>query len=299
MPSLANHQSNEYTKMLLEGDSGSGKTGALTSLVGAGFKLRILDMDNGLDPLKNYVQRDCPDKLGNVEFRTLRDKMAATADGLVVQQPKAFITALKMLDKWKYTNDDGSETDLGQPATWGPDCILVVDSLTFLATAAFDFREPLAARGRDGKYDMRAVYKDAQDAVENVLAFLTGESFRTNVIVISHIRYVDNPDGTKKGYPTAVGSALSPQIPRYFNTVALCQTSAGGKRTLQTEATAMIDLKNPKPFAMAKTFPIETGLADFFTVLRGSPVAPPASPAIVPVAATPVAAVPKLTLKRL
>ena len=40
MPSLANHQSNEFTKMLLEGDSGSGKTGSLASLVAAGFSLR-------------------------------------------------------------------------------------------------------------------------------------------------------------------------------------------------------------------------------------------------------------------
>ena len=60
MPSLANHQSNEYTKMLLEGDSGSGKTGSLASLVAAGFSLRILDMDNGLEPLKQFVQKECP-----------------------------------------------------------------------------------------------------------------------------------------------------------------------------------------------------------------------------------------------
>jgi hypothetical protein len=118
---------------------------------------------------------------------------------------------------------------------------------------------------------MRAVYGDAQSAIENVLALLTSESFRTNVIVISHIKYVDNPDGTRKGYPTAIGSALSPVIPRYFNSVALCQTSAGGKRTIQTAATAMIDLKNPKPFAMEKSYPIETGLADFFAVLREPP----------------------------
>ena len=118
---------------------------------------------------------------------------------------------------------------------------------------------------------MRAVYKDAQDAVENVLALLTSEAFETNVIVTSHIRYVDNPDGTRKGYPTSVGSALSPVIPRYFNTVASCITSASGKRTIQTVATAMLDLKNPKPFAAAEKYPLETGLADFFKILREPP----------------------------
>lgn len=271
MPSLADHQSNEFTKMLIEGDSGTGKTGALASLVAAGYKLRILDWDNGLEPLKQFVLRNSPDKIGNIDYVTLRDKRKAGPDGPTVTKPEAFIRGIKLLERWKYKNDDGTETDLGVPAEWGSDTILVNDSLTFMSDAAWDFREPLASRGRDGKFDKRAVYGDAQDAVEGVLALLTSESFRANVIVISHIKYVDNPDGTKKGYPTAVGSALSPVIPRYFNSVALCQTSAGGKRTIQTEATAMIDLKNPKPFAMAKSYPIETGLADFFAVLREPP----------------------------
>ncbi len=272
MPSLSSHQSNEFTKLLIEGDSGSGKTGALTSLVCAGYKLRILDMDNGLETLKQFVLHQCPDKINNVEFRTLRDKRKASAEGPIISgTPKAFVDAIKMLDRWKYKSEDGTEIDLGVPAEWGPDCILVIDSLTFLSDAAWDFREPLVPRSRDGKYDARAVYKDAQDAIENVLALLTSDNFRTNVIVISHIRYVENPDGTKKGYPTAVGAALSPTIPRYFNSVAFCQTSAGGKRTIQTEATAMIDLKNPKPFAMAKSYPIDSGLAEFFGVLREAP----------------------------
>jgi hypothetical protein len=68
MPSLDKHQSSEFTKLLLEGDSGSGKTGSLASLVAAGFKLRVLDMDNGLDSLANAVKRTCPDKLVTSSF---------------------------------------------------------------------------------------------------------------------------------------------------------------------------------------------------------------------------------------
>ena len=287
MPTLSKHQSNEFTKLLIEGDSGSGKTGSLASLVSAGFKLRILDYDNGLEPLKQFILRECPENIDNVEFRTLRDKRKASADGPIISgTPKAFVDGIKLLDRWKY-----DDVDLGIPAEWGPDVILVLDSLTFFSDAAFDFREPLVPRSRDGKYDVRAVYKDAQDAVENTIALLTSESFRTNVIVISHIRYVDNPDGTKKGYPTAVGSALSPTIPRYFNSVALCETQAGGRRTIRTTATAMIDLKNPKPFAMASSYPIENGLAEFFKVLRNQ------TQETVPTAPKPQTAKPQL-LKR-
>lgn len=266
MPNLGQHQSSNFTKLLLMGDSKSGKTGALASLV-AKYKLRILDFDNGLDALAQVVKRDNPTLLEKIEFRTLRDKWTSTPLGPVVQgQATAFVEGVRMLDKWKYGASDAT-VDLGNPAEWGEDTILIVDSLTFMSDAAFHFREPLVPKSKDGKYDVRAVYKDAQDAIESVLALLTSESFRTNVIVISHVRYVDNPDGTKKGYPTAVGSALSPQIPRYFNSVALAQTVAG-KRTIQTAPTAMIDLANPASFKMLPTLPIETGLATFFQTVR-------------------------------
>lgn len=249
--------------MLLEGDSGSGKTGALTSLVAAGYSLRILDMDNGLETLKQYVLQECPDKLGNIEFRTLRDRYKASPSGPIIDgSPKAFVDAIKMLDRWKY-----DDVDYGKPNEWGPEVILVIDSLTFLSDAAFVWAQGLNANAKDP----RQWYGNAQDAIEKVLALLTSPNFETNVIVISHIKYIDNPDGSRKGYPTAVGQALSPVIPRYFNSVALCQTSAGGKRTIQTAATAMIDLKNPKPFEMQPKYNISTGLAEFFGVLREPP----------------------------
>jgi hypothetical protein len=266
MPSLANHQSNEFTKLLLIGDSKSGKTGSLVSLVKAGYKLRILDMDNLLEVLKQYVLRECPELIGNVEYRTLRDKRKASAAGSIIDgPPKAFVEALKMLDHWKY-----DDVDLGRPADWGPDCILVIDSFSRLCDSAYDFREPMAPKGKDGKADGRMIYFDAQNAAEDVLASLTSDGFRTNVIVIAHVMYMDMPDGTKKGLPQGIGSALSPKIPQYFPSIVL-YTNKGGKRTLQTNSTPLIDLANPKPFAMATSYPIESGLADFFEVLREAP----------------------------
>lgn len=275
MPNLANHQSNDLTKLLLIGDAKAGKTGSLVSLVKAGYKLRILDMDNLLDVLKYYIEKECPDKMANVEFRTLRDKRKSSPLGPIIDgKPKAFEEAMKMLDNWKYEDDDGTKVDLGKPSEWGPDCILVIDSLSRLCDAAYDFREPLTPRGRSGDFDARAVYGDAQDAVENCLANLTSKNFRTNLIVIAHIMYMDLPDGTKKGFPQGVGQKLSPKIPQYFPSVVLYSNRAG-KRTLQTNSSPLIDLANPKPFAMEKEYPIETGLAQFFGVLREPPKAQP------------------------
>lgn len=254
MPTLAQHQSNEYTKLLIEGDSKSGKTGSLASLVAAGYALRILDFDNGLDVLKQFVLRDCPEKVDRVEFRTLRDERK----GGQVIKPKAFATAFKMIDEWKY-----DDIDLGIPAEWGPEAILVIDSLTFMCDAAFDFHHAMDLKNKDP----RAAFYAAQKAIANVLAHITSETFRTNVIVISHVKYMEI-EGRTKGFPVGVGSALSPTIPRYFNSVIRYATKSGGERIIETVATSTFDLANPKPFEMEKTLDVEDGLARFFEILR-------------------------------
>lgn len=263
MPTLDQHQSNDYVKLLLIGDSKSGKTGSLISLVKAGYKLRILDMDNLLDVLKYFIVRECPELIGNVEYRTLRDERVWTPDGPQVTSPRAYGTAVRMMQNWKY-----GDVDLGNPAEWGSDCIFVLDSLSRLCDAAYDFRVPLTPVGKSGLADARATYGDAQDAVENNIANLTSESFRTNLIVIGHVTYLEQPDGTIKGFPQGVGAKLSPKIPQYFSTVVLYNNEKG-KRTIRTNSTPLIDLANPKPFEMGDKYPIETGLADIFQVLTG------------------------------
>jgi len=276
MPSLANHQSNQFTKLLLIGDAKSGKTGSLVSLVKAGYKLRILDFDNLLDILKFKVIEECPDKLDNVEFVTVRDNYKAGASGSQIDgKPKAWITAIKLLDNWKY-----DDTDLGRPADWGPDCILIVDSLSRLCDAAYDFHESIIPRGKSGDYDGRAVYGNAQDDVEKVLAMLTGRGFATNLIVIAHGTYMDLPDGSKKIFPQGVGQKLSPKIPQYFPNY-IRYRNKGGKRTIQTTSDAMIDLANPRPDKVEKELPIETGLATLFEALRDTPVEKPKSVTLV------------------
>src|ERR1043166_2610991 len=84
MPTLDQHQSNKFAKLLSLGDPSAGKSGALESLVKAGYNLAILDFDNGLDSLKQYVMRNCPDKAKNVHFVTLQDKWKSGAQGAMI-----------------------------------------------------------------------------------------------------------------------------------------------------------------------------------------------------------------------
>jgi hypothetical protein len=262
MPSIADHQSNLFTKLLLLGDAKSGKTTSLESLVNAGYHLRILDFDNLLDGLKDKIMTNCPQLAKNVDFRTLRDKYKMGKDGPEIDGvAKAFVDAMKMLDHWKY-----DDTDLGSPKDWGSDTILVIDSLSRLCDAAYDYHKSL-----NPKNDGRAIFGGAQDAAEMVLANLTSATFQTNVIVIAHGVYMDLADGTRKIFPQGVGQKLSPKIPQYFPVYVRYRNKAG-KREIQLESDVMIDLAMPKIGGFAnKTIPIETGLATIFETLRGPP----------------------------
>lgn len=261
MPKISEHQSNRVVKMILLGDSKVGKTTALKSLLMAGYRLFILDMDNLLDPLKNKIMEECPELADKVDYVTLRDKRKPSPTGMIIDgPPTAFLEAHRMLYHWRY-----DDVDMGKPAEWGPGSILVIDSLSRLCDAAFDWRIPLTPRGKGGEYDSRATYGDAQDAIENILAGITSASYDTNIIVICHGQYMDLPDGRKKIFPQGVGQKLSPKIPQYFpNYVRMF--NQGGQRLIQLNSDSLIDLAVAKAVG-STTLPAETGLATLFKAL--------------------------------
>ncbi len=257
MPSLDQATAAPVTKLLLIGESSAGKTGALASLVGAGYKLRILDMDNkiknGILPI--VVKRDYPDKLKNIEYESLRDNFKGTAAGHVFDgQPTAYTKALALMDKWS----DGTI-----PKNWGSEFVFVLDSLSFFADAAFNWAKSMNPSSKEP----RQWYGTAQQGVLHTMSVLSADSFNCNVVVVCHVAWHNRADGTMKGLPASVGQAIDSDIPTYFENMALCQIM-GGKRQIQTLPTALIDLKSPAAFKLAPTLPIETGLATFFQTLR-------------------------------
>lgn len=260
MPSAEDHKASDYIKLLFIGNSGAGKTGALTPLVEAGYTLKIIDLDSGLDALINHVKAIDSKLLSRIEYQTFRDRMKMTATGpQVAGSPKAYVNTLTALEKWP---DDQSD-----PAKWGEKTILVIDSLTNLGRAAFLW----AKAANPASKDPRQWYKTAQDLVEDLIANVTSDGFETNVIVISHVEMVQTNEGTIKGFVSSIGKALGPKIPRFFNTLLLSETSGSGKnvkRKIKTYPTALIDLKNPAPMRIEAEYPIETGLADIFKQLK-------------------------------
>jgi hypothetical protein len=299
MAPIKQHQSNTTTKLLLIGASGSGKTGALASLAEAGYKLRILDIDNGLDVLKNYVTKPespyvkrNPRIAENVSFVTLTDPMKNLGGVLVPARVTVWDRCMNMLYHWK-----DAEEDFGKIADWGGDTVLVIDSLSMLSTAALN--KHLQMQGALGKSrtsnEGRRDVGMAQNLLRQFFYTIYDSSLRCNIILTSHITFTnemgerptspssDNlspPPG--KGYPSAIGRALSPDIPRWFNSsLHIDATVLGGKpvHRIYTKAhgtgeNAVIMAKNPAPMSVKDEYPIETGLADYFKAVREAAAEP-------------------------
>lgn len=257
MPKMSQHKAATIAKMLILGDSGAGKTSSLISLVEAGYKLRIIDLDSGLDILSHLIKQRCPDKIDNVEFVSLRDTYKAKGAAALKPTPKTWVELSKLLGEW----EDGTK-----PEEWGGEYILVIDSLTAAGKAALSWATGMNPTAKD----RRQHYGAAQESIDNMLDLLTSSEFNTNLIIITHVKMIENDQGLVKEVPTAVGTSLSTQMGKYFNTIVNVSKSGSGekvRREIRTVPTATMDLKSSNPSVKPK-FDHETGLAELFAELR-------------------------------
>lgn len=251
--------SGKSVRALYIGDSGAGKTGSLISLLQAGYNIRMLDLDNNSDSLVRLCQHHDKKLLDQLDIVSVRDKFRASQmTGLEVSgQPKAWVDALKYLNKW----DDGTALQ-----DWDNKTIFVLDTLTSAGRAAFHWAKGMNPASKDP----RQWYAAAQDSLKTLLELLTSPEFKCHILVLSHIDLVEREDGSMKGYASSLGKALGPQIAKVFPTLIMAETKGSGnnvKRTIMTRPTNLVDLKNPVPFAMDERYPLETGMASIFAAL--------------------------------
>ena len=242
-------------KLLYMGASGSGKTGSLVSLIEAGYDLRVIDLDKGIDPLVEFTLHQCPDKIDRIDVEQVSDVLKGGSTGIEIKKATGFINTMKLLSTW---------SDESDPAEWGLNTILVIDSLTRLSDYAFNYEKKL----NPGVREPRQWYNHAQQRLRQFFDMITSDAFSTNVILCAHVKEQDTQDGMKQ-FPNTIGKALSPDIPTYFNNIICARRKGGTKRVISTVPTAMLDLKNQKPFAFEGELPLETGMATIFETLRG------------------------------
>lgn len=276
MPSLSDYKSARTTKLLLVGDHGTGKSGALASLAAAGYNLRILDLEAGLDILFNLLSSpNSPyDKssLARVTFETITDSMRNVNGRLVPGKATAWTRAVKLLDNWKTDTES-----LGSILTWTQQDVLVIDSLSAMSRAALNF--VLSLNARLGQQPHQSDWYQGQMLVESLLEMLYDDNVVCNVVVTSHITFIGDDSGPVHGYPNTLGKALPPKVGRYFNTILMARTTGSGqnlKRKIHTTTVGAVELKNTNPLKVKAEYPLETGLADYFRDVRGEPTPSPA-----------------------
>ncbi len=283
MPKAIHHQSQRTTKLLNIGKPGSGKTGALACLAKAGYRLIIVDFDNGLDILIELL-RDDPKALDRVYFETFTDRLhfvkgvarvdkstSRSAQMLVTKgAPTAWVNAMAGLTRWKFPVEPGSKEtyDLGNIGEWGPDTVVVIDSLGLGGQAAFRFIKQLQGHQFDEFSDIGDFGK-AMDRLEGMLQLLYSDGVKCHVIVNTHVVFIENAtkDGIV-GLPRALGSKLPPFVGGYFNS-AVHTEMRGTKRIINTQPQGVIDVKIPLlPDKISARLPIETGLLTIFKTLQ-------------------------------
>lgn len=252
-------------KVLYLGDTGSGKTGSLCSLAAAGYKLRILDLDANIGVMKDYLQNKASPYLvpganwpkpqgllGRVEFETIKDRV-----GFVNK------VALPQGDSWPLIGD---KLTAWAPDKLGWDTILVVDSLSALAKAAFAYQ--LKMNGRLGKRPEQSDWYQTQELVERILLLLSSPTVQCHVVIICHIAYIERDgDKVERGYPQTIGSALSPRVGQNFGHMLMAKTTGVGpaaKRQILTNTTGIVDLKTPAPLRVKSAYDLTSGLAEYW-----------------------------------
>jgi len=258
----------------------SGKTGALASLAEAGYNLRIIDVDNGLDVLANLLRDPksgySPGAVAQVEFETITDPFSNVNGKLIPKKASTWQRVVRLLDNWKtfVKDSNGKDTDkiasdFGPISTWTTNDILVIDSLTMLSNAALNFI--LSLNARLGQQPQQSDWYNGQQLIEGLLQLLFDDGVKCNVIVNCHIAYIGEDNGPQHGYPASLGKALPPKIGRYFNSMLMAKTSGSGasaKRKITTVSSPLVELKTTNPLRVKAEYPIETGLADYFRDIR-------------------------------
>lgn len=283
MPNLSDHKSKRVSRILLVGDPGAGKTSAYGSLLAHGQRLFVMDFDDGLDPIRQFV---APEHHKNLIFESLVDKVrfsAKTGYPTVKGTPTAFKTFVSLMDRWV---DSETGEDYGPPEEWGDNDWLVVDTLTNLGAASMNYTLHKAQRSGES---IRK--KDWGDAIRRVTGFLDEiRSLPINVILCAHLMRLtpddnDDDDKRKEGgrqaaasralpenymmrYPATLGQKLPPRVGGHFTCVLQVKRVGKGRnarRIIRTTPDDDVDVKVPVPAAKLEA---EYEVQDFWKIVE-------------------------------
>ena len=269
------------------GYPGSGKTGALASLLNVGYKVRVLDFEGNFQPLIGFADER---GLANLDVITFQDRFRNGDKYMeVIGIPEAFNNSMRMLQEWKYKDEDGTEINLGKSAEWGPDTILVVDSLTSLAMTIKS--RAMKMNNKTPANMTSAVWGHMVADLEKFIDTLKADHRRHHLIINTHKQILGPSDFIQQGddeevkekklemikegmippriYPVSVTKPNSQNVHGMLPTMLEFEkvTKLGQDvRLINTVAGPQIDVKIPMK-GLKKTYGIETGLAEIMEAM--------------------------------
>lgn len=213
---------------MLVGATGTGKTYSIRTFLEAGVTPFIIATEPGIEStLGDLPPEQChwhyiaPASVGWAELLDSGKK--------INQFDLKSLSAMSDINKRKYTQFlefistcnnfvcDRTGESFGDVAEWGPDRVLVVDSLSGLNIMAMNLvvgSKPVKAMADWGM---------AMDNLERLLIKLTTD-LKCYFVLTAHLeRETDEVTGGTSLMASTLGRKLAPKIPRFFDDVILCQ----------------------------------------------------------------------------
>ncbi len=269
-------------KLILAGNSGDGKTGALASLAAAGFSLRVADMDNNSGILTGLLKTDpnSPYIKANKDVGKMLTSVVPVSEerGLIgvppnakmgIKKATAWLRLSSLLENW----DDGTQK-LGPITSWTTQDVLVIDTFSKTSRAAMNFH--LSLNGRLNQKPTLYDFGDAQELLRCLLDIICAPEVQCNVVLNCHVDYGETKSGVPTEFPMSIGNALGPQIATYFGSLLRVVNQPKGmgtartyERKLLTVPTSPLGVKTSAPYSAKQEYGIEHGLAEYFAAVRG------------------------------
>jgi hypothetical protein len=215
--------------VLIQGDSGSGKTYSLRTLAGVSAPTGITPFVLFTEPRFACLE-DIPDsrlhwkyiapatpgwaslKQSAIELNTLSNDLMQKREGVEREKYRQFIDVIVQMNNFKCDRCGGEFGDVTQ---WGSDKALIMDGLTGLAKMSMQLK--VGSKPIKSQPDWGA----AMDNLEMFLDMLTG-AMQTMLVLIAHVEpQKDEVTGAIKNMAMSLGNKLSPKIPRNFDEVIL------------------------------------------------------------------------------
>lgn len=212
-------------KVLLMGDSGTGKTHSLKSLIKCGITPFVIATEqNCIQVLKDlpagsyhykFINPQPEHSFGKIldmasKINTLSYENLTKVTDPFKQAHNRFLDVITTCNKF-VADDDG--VDYGDVSTWNTDRALVIDSLSGLSDMAMALvvgNKPVRSQPDWGV---------AQNAVKMILGPLTA-AIRCTFVLVSHIdREKDEITGGTTITVKTLGQKLGPDLPRMFSDV--------------------------------------------------------------------------------